>query len=201
MTQFIQTSKIKPAKYNPKSRTEKLNGLMKSIQEHGIIIPLIIDSDNNLVDGHRRLESAKKLKIETVPTIQIKKGLAADLAYEVVNTNAKRLSTGDYIYIHLNGGTIPRKILMQINILSDIIGDDGMQRLSKVGASYRIADYAYRVVKYCNNKQENFLKRTIFWLAENKMSFSVRRAMENRVKHDVIEKAIAANRPLKPTYK
>ena len=200
MTQFIQTSKIKPAKYNPKSRTEKLNGLMKSIQEHGIIIPLIIDAENNLVDGHRRLESAKKLKLETVPTIQIKKGMAADLAYEVVNTNAKRLATGDYIYIHLNGGTIPRKILTNINMLADIVGDDGLKRLSTVGASYRIADYAHRVMKYCHNKQDAFLKRTIFWLAENRMSFAVRRAMENRVKHDVIERAIAANRPLKTTY-
>lgn len=200
MTQFIQTSKIKPAKYNPKARTEKLNGLIKSIKEHGIIIPLIIDSENNLVDGHRRLESAKKLKLETVPTIQIKKDIPKDLAYEIVNTNAKRLATGDYIYIHLNGGTIPRKILTQIDMLSEIVGEEGLNRLAKVSASYRIADYANRVVKYCHNKQENFLKRTIFWLAENRMSFSVRRAMENRVKHDIIEKAIAANRPLKPTY-
>jgi hypothetical protein len=200
MTQLMQTSKIKPAKYNPKGRTQKLNGLLKSIKEHGIIIPLIIDSENNLVDGHRRLESAKKLKLEHVPTIQIKKGLAADLAYEVVNTNAKRLSTGDYIYIHLHGGMIPRKILTQIELLTEIVGEDGLKRLSNVDASYRIADYAHRVVRYLHNKQPNFLKRTIFWLAENRMSFSVRRAMENRVKADVIEKAIAANRPLKPTY-
>lgn len=201
MTQMVQTSKIKPAKYNPRARTEKLNGLIKSIKEHGIIIPLIIDDDNNLVDGHRRLESAKKLKMETVPTIKIKSGLSADLAYEVVNTNAKRLSTGDYIYIHLNGGNVPRRILTQINILQEIVGDDGLKKLGSMYASYRIADIAYRVVKYCHNKQENFLKRTIFWLAENKMGFSVRRAMENKVKHDIIERAIAANRPLKPTYK
>jgi len=200
MTQLIQTSKIKPARYNPKGRTEKLNGLMKSIKEHGIIIPLIIDSDNNLVDGHRRLESAKKLKIETVPTIQIKKGLAADLAYEVVNTNAKRLSTGDYIYIHLHGGKIPRSILMKIDSLQEIVGDDGLKRLANVDASYRIGDYAYKVIKYCHNKQENFLKRTIFWLAEHRMSFAVRRAMEQKVKRDIIEKAIATNRPLKSTY-
>lgn len=200
MTQLLETSKIKPAKYNPKSRTEKLNGLVKSIKEHGIIIPLIVDSENNLVDGHRRLASAKLLKMEKVPTIKIENKISKDLAYEVVNTNAKRISPGEYIFIHLNGGSVPRIVLNQIELMTELVGEDGVKKLGDIGASWRILDAAYRVAKYCHNLDNKFRKKIVFWLAFNKMTFQVRRAMDQRVNNEIIKKAIALNRPLKVKY-
>lgn len=202
VTENILTSDIKPAKYNPKKRIEQIGPLVKSIKEFGIIVPLIIDADKNLIDGHRRLESAKKLKLTKVPVIRMDSKVAKDKAYEIVNGTSKRLVSGDWIYIHINGGSVPTRILNQINLISEIIGVDGLKKLGNMSASYRILDVAYRIRKYCHKADnQNFLIKTIFWIADNKMGFSVRRAMEARVSRDIIERAIAVNRPLKPTYK
>lgn len=38
-----------------------LKPLMNSIKKYGLLHPIIIDSDYNLITGHRRLESAKQL--------------------------------------------------------------------------------------------------------------------------------------------
>ena len=42
-------------------------GLKKSIQENGILQPLLIDKNNTLIAGHRRLQAAKELTLEEVP--------------------------------------------------------------------------------------------------------------------------------------
>lgn len=198
--QTILTSEIKTAKYNPKSRAELIGPLVKSIKEFGIIIPLIVDSEKNLIDGHRRLASAKKLKLEKVPVIQIDSKLSKDKAYEVINTNSKKITNKDFIYIHVNGGSVPSRVLGQINLIEEIVGTDGLKKLGDRGVSYRVLDVAYRIRKYCRDSNETFLKKTVFWLGFHNMSFAVRRAMEQGVKKDVISRAIATNRPLKVKY-
>lgn len=196
----IRTSEIKTAKYNPKMRAEQIAPLVKSIKEFGIIIPLVVDADKNLIDGHRRLASAVRLKLEKVPTIQMDPKISKDKAYEIVNATSKKLTAKDWIYIHVNGGSVPRKPLNQINLLEELVGPDHLKKLGAIGASYRVLDYAYRIRKYCHDTSETFLKKAVLWLAYNNMSFAVRRAMDARVKKEVITRAIAVNRPLKLKY-
>ena len=201
MLNSIKTSEIKTAKYNPKARTEQINQLVKSIKEFGIIMPLVVDAENNLIDGHRRLASAKQLKLEKVPVVQIGGNLAKDKAYEIINTTSKKISNHDLIYIHINGGSIPRRALVKINLLEEVVGSDGLKKLGDKGATYTVLTYAWQVQKYCGEKDsKTFLKRAIFWLVDNKMIYSVRRAMEQKVKKEVISRAIAVNRPLKIKY-
>lgn len=201
MTTTISTSEIKTAKYNPKSRVEHIAQLVKSIKLHGIIMPLVVDSERNLIDGHRRLASAKKLKLEKVPVIQISKEISRDKAYEIINTTSKKISNHDLIYIHINGGSIPTRALKQINLLEEVVGLDGLKRLGDRGATYTVLKYAWMVQKYCGERDNNgFLKKVIFWLIDNKMIYAVRRAMESKIKKDSILKAIASNRPLKIQY-
>lgn len=199
-TKQILTSVIKPAKYNPKGRAEHVNQLTKSIKEFGIIMPLIIDGDKNLIDGHRRLASAKKLKLEKVPVIQMDSKLSKDKAYEIINTTSKKISNHDLIFIHINGGSIPRRALIQIQQLEEIVGADGLKKLGERGATYTVLKYALSVRKYCGEKSDLFLKKTVFWLVYHKMIYAVRRAMEGNVKKDTIHRAISSNRPLKIKY-
>lgn len=196
----IATDSIKTAKYNPKARVEQISQLVKSIKEYGIIIPLVVDADKNLIDGHRRLASAKKLKLEKVPTILMDSKISKDKAYEIVNGTSKKLTSKDWIYIHINGGSVPARILGQINIIEEIVGADGLKKLGYLSCSYRVMDVAYRIRKYCHDNTEAFLKRTVFWIANNGMTFAVRRAMENKIKKEVIARAIALNKPLKIKY-
>jgi hypothetical protein len=199
-TEQILVSSIIPAKYNPKQRTDNIGQLMKSIKDHGIIMPLIIDSNNNLIDGHRRLASAKALKIAKVPVIQMDSKLTKDKAFEIINSTSKKISNHDLIFIHVNGGSIPKRALNKINQLEELVGKDGLKRLGERGATYTVLNYAWIVRKYCGESSDNFLKKTVFWLIDNKMIYAVRRAMEGKVKKDVISRAINLNRPLKIKY-
>ena len=55
---------------NPKEHPiEQINKIASSIKHYGFVQPLVIDSENEIIIGHGRLEAAKKLKLKEVPVI------------------------------------------------------------------------------------------------------------------------------------
>ncbi len=78
IVRLIQTSLIRPGKYQPR-RTfddEKLQALILSVQEKGILQPLIVrpltddmSGPYEIIAGERRWRAAKTLNLETVPAI------------------------------------------------------------------------------------------------------------------------------------
>lgn len=71
----VPTNRIQPNKYQPRKRFDqaKLQELAASIQENGIIQPIIVtkteDSEYELIAGERRLEAAKLAGLSEVPVI------------------------------------------------------------------------------------------------------------------------------------
>jgi hypothetical protein len=197
----FETKRIKPAAYNPPNRIAGTTSLLKSVKEHGIIVPLIIDKEGNLIDGHRRLHVAKFLKIKTVPVIVLTNTLTKDVAYDVINTNSKKISNHDILFIYLNGGHVPKIALKYIKEMEELIGSSGLKKLAEKSTTYTIITYGKLIQKYCREAENKaFLAKAIFWLSDHKMIYAVRRAMEARVSHEVILKAVKNNKPLKVTY-
>ncbi len=61
-----------PYANNARSHSDYQIGLIaSSIQQFGFNVPILIDENNNILAGHGRLKAAEKLKLETVPTIQL----------------------------------------------------------------------------------------------------------------------------------
>ena len=65
---------IRPNRYQPRMQFSEgeLEGMARSIKEHGIIQPLLVRKDENgyeLVTGERRLRGAKKAGLDQVPVI------------------------------------------------------------------------------------------------------------------------------------
>lgn len=65
---------IHPNRYQPRLQfsEDQLEGMARSIKEHGIIQPLLVREDGNgyeLVTGERRLRAAKKAGLDQVPVI------------------------------------------------------------------------------------------------------------------------------------
>jgi hypothetical protein len=61
--------------YVNNSRThseEQISQIAASIQEFGWTNPILIDDRNSIIAGHGRLLAARKMNLETVPTIQLK---------------------------------------------------------------------------------------------------------------------------------
>lgn len=65
---YIQTSKLNPAKYNPREISEEsLKALKKSIEEFGFVEPIVVNKDMTVIGGHQRLKVAIELNMNEVP--------------------------------------------------------------------------------------------------------------------------------------
>ena len=67
----IEISKLKPATYNPRQiNTKQYNDLKKSIERFGLVDPIIINKNGNVViGGHQRLKIIKSMGEKTIGCI------------------------------------------------------------------------------------------------------------------------------------
>lgn len=68
----IITKKLKelrPYKNNPRRNDAAVQFVMKSIQEFGYLVPIVIDKNDEIVAGHTRYKALKKLGIQQVPCV------------------------------------------------------------------------------------------------------------------------------------
>ena len=69
----IPITEIKQYDNNPRENLHAVEAIAAAIQEYGFWVPVIIDKDNNLIDGHLRLMAARKLNLEAIPAITVEK--------------------------------------------------------------------------------------------------------------------------------
>ena len=62
-------SEVIPYEKNPRINDNAVPAVMKSIEEFGFKVPIVIDKNGTIVTGHTRLKAAKKLGMKTVPCI------------------------------------------------------------------------------------------------------------------------------------
>ena len=61
-----------PYARNAKKHDQKqIDNVAQSISEFGMVQPIVIDCDNNVIIGHCRLLACKKLKIKEVPVVKM----------------------------------------------------------------------------------------------------------------------------------
>jgi len=80
-TEMMKLSALKPYAGNAKKHDEKqIKNVMQSINDFGIIQPLVVDKDNTLIIGHCRLIACKRLKLKEAPVVRLE-----DLTEEQAN--------------------------------------------------------------------------------------------------------------------
>ena len=72
----VPISELKPASYNPRKWSDKaIEDLKQSIQEFGLVDPIIVNSaperKNTVIGGHFRLKVAKELGFTSVPVVYV----------------------------------------------------------------------------------------------------------------------------------
>ncbi|KGR72886.1 ParB N-terminal domain-containing protein [Streptococcus phocae subsp. salmonis] len=72
-------SEITPYKNNPRNNDEAVRPVAESIKEFGFKVPIVVDKNGEIVNGHTRYKAAQKLGLETVPVI-----VADDLSDEQI---------------------------------------------------------------------------------------------------------------------
>lgn len=93
----IPITKLIPHADNPRFNEDAVPKVAASIKEFGFKVPIVIDSQNEIVAGHTRLEAAKQLGLEKVPVI-----VADDLspeqieAFRLADNKTAELAGWDY---------------------------------------------------------------------------------------------------------
>ena len=78
-----------PFDRNAKKHDEtQIKNVMESIKQFGFAQPLVVDKNNVVIIGHCRLIAAKRLKLKTVPTLQmddLNDDQVANCVYWIIN--------------------------------------------------------------------------------------------------------------------
>lgn len=93
-----------PRPDNPRTHSRKqLKLISDSIRRFGFTNPVLIDADNRIVAGHARVEAAKQLGMQEVPTILLGHLTPAELkAYVITDNRSAELAGWDYELLSLN---------------------------------------------------------------------------------------------------
>lgn len=74
-----KVSELIPYINNPRNNDKAVDAVASSIKNFGFKVPIVVDSNNEIINGHTRFKAAQKLGLETVPVI-----VADDLTPEQV---------------------------------------------------------------------------------------------------------------------
>lgn len=76
MLESLDIGQITADPHNPRSKMDKeeLAKLAKSIEQFGIIHPILVDNNNRVIDGHRRFAAAKLSKLKKISVIKLPPG-------------------------------------------------------------------------------------------------------------------------------
>lgn len=82
------TGDLKPHPQNPKTNTTKhVEHVVRNIESFGWTNPILIDEHNNVIAGHCRLQAAKQMQIDEVPTICLSHMTAAQKRAYIIADN------------------------------------------------------------------------------------------------------------------
>jgi DNA modification methylase len=85
---YRPTGSLEPYSRNPRTHSKKqIRQIADSIREFGFTNPILIESDGGIIAGHGRLEAAKLLGMETVPTIRLEDLTEAQIRAYIIADN------------------------------------------------------------------------------------------------------------------
>lgn len=76
---YMDTDSLIPYANNPRLNDNAVDAVAASIKEFGFKVPIVVDGENVIINGHTRLKAAHKLGLKQVPVI-----VADDLTPEQV---------------------------------------------------------------------------------------------------------------------
>lgn len=126
----IPVNTIVATPYNPKERTEagkKLRELTETIKSYGVIQPIIITADRDLVDGNRRLAATKLAGLSHIECIILSPEVDKDRVFGDLNTTSEKITNRGWLQACRYGmRTPPEKVRKQYSELYKLVGDYGI---------------------------------------------------------------------------
>lgn len=192
-------SDLKPARYNPVSRTKSIGGLVASIEEVGLLYPILITSKNEVVDGHRRLAACKKLGWTDVPVLLAKGSLAT--MYQNVNITARHFSGNETLQVYLEEpeavGVISRNALVE---LEQVVGRPLVKRMAKEGFSLSTWKICKRIAHSADQTDQDVLIALLKWMMHFGCMGLAKRAIQQGTPAGLLIAAAKKMKPIKVKY-
>lgn len=200
----IEITKLRPSKFNPVKRTlpAKLGGLMGSIAQYGMPVPIVITEDFEVGDGHRRLACAKKLGWDKVPVI-IWRGMTTEQIWSTLNAYQMNMTPAQWLEavvcgLSINQPEIPQALAKTIRELLELLDDDTVWRIVEEGKSPEIlktARYVAGKLGWLDDNADDRVRRIIGWFLEHDSQAMARYAIGSG-NDDKLAEAIENNKPL-----
>ena len=121
---------IRHTPYNPASRTKEgpaLRQVMSLVSKYGLIYPIILTSERDVIDGNRRLAACRALGHKTIECIV--SDIDRDEAFSLVNTTAMQIGGKGWLEIGIGNGHLSTKHRQRYDELFQLIGSYGMKLL------------------------------------------------------------------------
>jgi DNA modification methylase len=92
---YRKIGELTPYANNPRTHSKaQIRKIEKSLKRFGFVNPILIDADLTIIAGHGRLEAAKLLGLEEVPTIRLDALTEAEVRAYVIADNRLALDAG-----------------------------------------------------------------------------------------------------------
>lgn len=97
---------------NPNVMTkEQIKAVANSIKKYGFIIPVVVNKDNYIIDGHQRKKAAEQLNMDEVPVVKldvdkVDQKLLKQILNKLKGTHEHELDLKEYKYIYEEQGNL-----------------------------------------------------------------------------------------------
>lgn len=203
--QRVGIAKLKGAAHNPKYRTAKKNAhlgqLLRSIERIGLIYPILVDKATGIIiDGHRRVEVAKRLGWDEIPALYVSSD-DPDGVYAEVNATAKQLSSGENLQVYLaNEKAVTPWMRVHCQNWERRLGRPILVKLAKAGMSTRTLGVARKIATYTGSDTDAFVKAAALWLLRHRCRAHVDAFILTQQQPSKLYGAVKNNRPLQIVY-
>jgi len=198
---MVPLESLRPAPWNPPQRTTRqaLKELQESIRARGIIVPLVIDTNGNVIDGHRRLACAKALGLQVVPAVVVQ---ADSSLYSELNDVTRRLNGKEWLHVFARGvqaGKAHNKHLVEIERLC---GREMIERMRRENLSSSVYKVARAVCRYTGTDpaDDKWMRTVITWIVEGHRQAMAHWAMADGIKPQRLYEVVRDGRDIRRRY-
>ncbi len=194
-----EIKKLKPLGFNPSRRIEdgRMLGLSASMKEIGQLLPILVSSSGTVIDGHRRLAVAKKLRWTHIDAVVVSGSNDHMLLYRSINSTSAKMNGNDALGIWLKEPlAVTQRQAKIISTIEGIIGRPMLEKLYSSGLSTRTYLIACQITRLCDCESPAQIRRVINWLITHSMTGRVMKAIEGGQDPMVIMQAVKKNKPV-----
>ena len=205
----LVTMKVKDVKANddnPPERTDRNNkfkNLMKSVSKVGLMSPIVISSDNRLINGTRRLAVHKDLGKKTIKAIRHNSQSSVRFDEFFLECNIVEKITGSqWAWRYLKGVSVPSHLRRMFTSLETIGGKACLQRmveLKKSPVSFSIGLTMFR--NYTGNMNKVMAKKVIYWMLYVSSAYRLKVLIGEYVPMQVLVNAVKEKKQIVLTKK